>query len=314
VSSAVLFARRPSHRRSARRSVRTAVSCALLLLLVACGGDGGEGPGRPRVTIGAFNFSESAILAHLYAGALEAAGYEAVVRENLGNRELVAPALTRGDIDLYPGYAATELEFFNSGAGEASADPAATVERLRSRLATRNLTAFTPSPAVDTNAFVMTRATADRLRVSKLSELGRVSNELVLGGPPECPARPFCIPGLESRYGIEFESFRPLDPGGPLTKTALANGDIDVALIFSSDGFIAANGLVVLADDRGLQNADNVVPVVRTSVVTDTLREALDGVSAALTTETLTQLNAKADVDKKDPDDIAREWLDQNGY
>lgn len=293
-----------------------AVATALAVLLVACGGTGGDGDERakPAVTIGAFNFSESAILAHIYAGALETAGYRPTVRVNLGSRELVAPALERGEIDLYPGYAATELEFFNSGAGEASPDPTATVEKLRGRLAARGLTALTPSPAVDTNAFVLTRTTADRLKVATLSDLVRVAGQLRLGGPPECPVRPFCAAGLKERYGITFKEFRPLDAGGPLSKTALANGDVDVALIFSSDGFISANGLVVLTDDKGLQNADNVVPVVRTSAATDNLRKVLDRVSGLLSTETLTQLNARADVDKDDPEEVAADWLAKNGF
>jgi osmoprotectant transport system substrate-binding protein len=287
---------------------------ALALVAAGCGGDD-DGPAagsKGSLTIGGFNFSESTILAHIYAGALEADGFRVTVRANLGSREVVAPALERGEIDLYPGYAATELEFFNRGAGEATPDPDATVARLRERLPA-GLTALEPSPAVDQNAFAVTRATADRLRLSKLSDLAPVAGQLTLGGPPECPQRPFCALGLEQTYGIRFREFRPLDAGGPLSKDALANGQVDVALIFSSDGAIVARDFVVLDDDRNLQNADNVVPVIRSQAATDDAREVLNRVSAALTTEDLTLLNKRADVDKEDPDALAREWLRDHG-
>ena len=293
----------------------------LALVAAACGGDDadeGQAPTdrarTPSLTVGAFNFSESAILAHAYAGALRAEGYQVTVRPNLGSREVVAPALERGEIDLYPGYAATDLEFWNSSAGEATPDTRATVEKLRSRLAPKGLTALEPSPAVDANAFAVTRATAERLKLKKLSDLAPVAGQLTLGGPPECPTRPFCALGLEQRYGVKFKTFRPLDPGGPLSKAALENGDVDVALIFSSDGAIPAKGFVVLEDDKQLQNADNVVPVIRTDKAAGAVRTILDRVSAALTTEELAGLNKRADVDKEDPEALAAEWLRANGF
>lgn len=308
--------------RPTRRQPTVVLLAVLALMAAACGNggddpDGGGGasdstPDPLELTIGAFNFSESAILAHIYAGALEEEGISVQVRENLGNREVVGPALERGEIDLYPGYAATELEFFNSGAGEATPDPEETVEKLRTLLAGKELTALEPSPAIDANAFAVTRATADRLKVTKLSELAGVAGELVLGGPPECPERPYCLIGLENTYGLKFKSFKALDAGGPLSKAALENGDVDVALIFSSDGAIAARNFVVLADDKKLQNADNVVPVIRTEVATKEVRAALDRVAAELTTEDLTALNKRADVDKEDPDVLAEEWLNEH--
>ncbi|MGH9177214.1 MAG: ABC transporter substrate-binding protein [Acidimicrobiales bacterium] len=309
--------------RSTRRLLPVVLLAVVALVAGACGDDDDdegtasatpEGPtaAKGEITIGAFNFSESAILAHIYAGALEEAGYTVEVRENLGNRELVAPALERGEIDMYPGYAATELEFFNSGAGQATPDAEETTEKLRTLLATKQLTALQPSPAIDANAFAVTKATADRLKLTKLSDLAPVAGDLTLGGPPECPQRPFCQVGLEQTYGLRFKSFKALDAGGPLSKTALENGDVDVALIFSSDGAIVARNFVVLEDDKNLQNADNVVPVLRTQVATDEVEEILDGISADLTTEDLTELNKRADVDKEDPDALAEEWLEDH--
>ena len=306
--------------RNRRVAVLLAVLASVSLVASGCGDDededptigAGQGGGQPKatVTIGAFNFSESAILSHIYAGALRNDGYTANVRANLGSREIVAPALERGEIDLYIGYAATELEFYNSGAGEATADARETTEKLRSRIQPKGLTALQPSSAVDQNAFAVTQATADRLRVRRLSDLAAAAGELTLGGPPECPVRPFCAKGLEDTYGIRFKEFRALDAGGPLTKNALRNGDIDVALLFSSD----ARGFVVLEDDKGLQNADNVVPVIRTAKVDEGARSVLDRVSAALTTEELSDLNDRANTDKEDPEVLALDWLRENGF
>jgi osmoprotectant transport system substrate-binding protein len=304
---------------SRSRHVLVALLAALALLAAGCGGDDsdeetGGGEARGTITIGAFNFSESAILAAIYEGALEAEGFTVTVRPNLGSREVVAPALERGEINLYPGYAATELEFFNKGAGEASPDAQATVGRLRTLLEPKGITALDPSPAIDANAFAVTRATAERFNLKKLSDLAPVAGQLVLGGPPECPTRPFCALGLEQTYGIKFREFKQLDAGGPLSKSALERGDVDVALIFSSDGAIPARGFVVLEDDKKLQNADNVVPIITTRAATDDARRVLNRVSAALTTGELTALNKRAELDKEDPSVLAEGWLRENGF
>jgi osmoprotectant transport system substrate-binding protein len=266
------------------------------------------------VTIGAFNFSESAILANIYAGALRNDGYTVNVRPNLGTREVVEPALERGEIDMYPGYAATELEFINKGAGEATPDAQQTVATLNNRLSPKGLVALDPSPAVDQNAFAVTKATADKFHLKKLSDLAPIGNQLTLGGPPECPTRPFCQAGLESKYGIHFKAFKALDAGGPLSKNALANGDVDVALIFSSDGAIPARNFVVLDDDKKLQNADAIVPIIRQQAATSEVKSVLNKVSAALNTDDLAALNKRADVDKEDPDVLAQDWLSKHGF
>ena len=285
---------------------------ALALVATACGDDDDSGSGTQKgtVTIGSTNFTEATIVAHMYAGALQSEGYTANVRASLGSREVVAPALQRGDIDLYPGYAATDLEFWNNNAGQATADAKVTTDRLRTALAPKGLTALDPAPAVDQNAFAVTQATADRLRIRKLSDVTAVASQLTLGGPSECPTRPFCAKGLEDKYGIKFKAFRALDAGGPLTKAALRNGDIDVALLFTSD----SKGFLLLEDDKGLQNADNIVPIIRNQVATDDVRSILNKVSAALKTDDLSAINERANVNKDDPEALAKEWLTSHGF
>jgi osmoprotectant transport system substrate-binding protein len=140
-----------------------------------------------------------------------------------------------------------------------------------------------------------------------------IASQLTFGGPAECPDRPFCIPGLERVYGIEFAEFKPLDVGGPLTVEALRNGDIDVALLFSTSSVIGDEGWVVLEDDKNLQAAENITPVVRTEVLDDTITERLDAISAALTTENVTELNGRVEIDGEDPAAVAADFLEENG-
>lgn len=204
------------------------------------GVDGGEG----ELVIGAANFSESQILANLYAIALEGAGFSAEVQP-VTNREVYGPALERGELDVFPEYVGTFTEYLNTrkngpdAAPLASGDLDATVEALRPLAEEVGLTVLEPSEAANQNAFAVTREFAEENDLRTLSDLADVEDELVLGGPPECPTRPFCQPGLEQTYGITFDEFVSLDAGGPLTKSALQQGRIQVGLVFSSDGSLS---------------------------------------------------------------------------
>ena len=289
----------------------------LSLMASACGSSGGGSPAatnRGTIVVGGFNFNESTILANIYGKALEAKGYTVTFKTKLGNREIVQPALSKGDIDLYPGYAATDLEFINKGKGEATGDAQATTDKLNSYLGSIGAKALTPSPAIDANAFAVTKATADKYHLSKLSDLGAVASQLTLGGPPECPTRPYCQAGLEKTYSAKFKAFKSLDPDGPLTRAALTGGQIDVGLVFSSDGDLDSRGYVVLQDDKHLENADNVVPIVRSKVLNSEVTKLLNDVSAALNTNDLRAMNKSADVDKQDPDVLAATWLKQHNF
>jgi osmoprotectant transport system substrate-binding protein len=142
-----------------------------------------------------------------------------------------------------------------------------------------------------------------------------IASSLVLGGPPECPTRPYCQVGLKKTYGLTFKSFKPLDVGGPLTVAALDQNKIQVAVLFTTSGVIASKGWVLLEDDKKLQSADNVTPVLRNEIVTaygKEMTDLVDAVSAKLTTEILTDLNRQTDIDQKDPDDVAMSWLQSN--
>jgi glycine betaine/choline ABC-type transport system substrate-binding protein len=140
-----------------------------------------------------------------------------------------------------------------------------------------------------------------------------VASQMILGGPPECPERPFCIPGLEETYGVEFEDFQPLDIGGPQTVKALSAGRIDVGLLFSTSSAIVANDFVVLEDDKGLQTAENITPLVTQEVYDPVIESTLNQVSEALDTETMTELNGRVEIDQEDPADVAADFIEQEG-
>jgi osmoprotectant transport system substrate-binding protein len=298
--------------------IRTAAVLLAIAIAVgpACSGSRSAQPttalGDDRVTIGSFDFPESALLGELYAQALEGHGIAVERRFGLGTRELVLPALQRGLVELIPEYVGSALVFLG---GEPTAEVTPTLLRLRGHLAGRGLAALDPAPAQDQNGFVVTAQTAERLGARDLSDLLGDAGSLTLGGPPECPSRVLCLRGLEETYGLRFGSFLPLDAGGPLTLEALLSGAIDVGVLFTTDGTIERRGLVLLGDDRNLQPAENVVPVTRQDVLRrfgPAFSEVLDAVSAALDTRTLRGMNAAVEAGGS-PAEIARTWLDAHG-
>ncbi|MGH3213205.1 MAG: ABC transporter substrate-binding protein [Trebonia sp.] len=302
-----------------------AACLALAAACCACTSASGSGPGGrvgeagqhgAVITVGSFDFPESVLLADLYAGALAAKGLPARVLPDLGPRELVDPALMSGLVQVVPEYSGSALEFVSVGRLSATSDAAATSRALAGQVAGRGLVAGRPSAAQDGNAIVVTAATAARYRLRSIADLVRVAPRLVFGGPPECPERIYCLRGLRQVYGLRFRAFVPLDAGGPLTLQALEAGDIRVALLFSTDPAITAHHLVVLADDRGLQPAENVVPLVRRDTVTrygPRLLAVLNTVSAWLTTGSLRALDARVELRGDDPRLVADSWLRTQG-
>ena len=272
------------------------------------------------ITIGAFNFTESQILAELYAGVLQAAGIETSIVQST-NREVLEPALEAGEVQVVPEYLSTFSAFINAKVNGPDAVSVANNSTERTLDATQTLanplgiSLLEPSPAQDVNAFAVTAEFAKANNLATLSDLARWSrkNALRLGGPPECPKRPFCQPGLESAYGMKIAEFVPLDAGGPLTKTAINQGSVDVGLVFSSDGSVADLGFVVLEDDATLQNVDNVVPAVLTTAATPDVVAALNSLSAVLTTEDLVRMNKAVDIDRALAADVAAEFLAGKG-
>jgi osmoprotectant transport system substrate-binding protein len=287
------------------------------LLLAACGPPRGARTtvlDDDAITVASFNFAESVLLAELYGQALRSAGFRVELAPDLGAREFVQPALQKGLVELVPEYAGSALEFV-AGDGSASADERATHRALARAMASRGLTVLAASPAQDRNGIVVTSETATRFDLHTVSDLRPVAPQMAFGGPPECPERPLCLGGLVSLYGLRFDSFVPLDEGGALTVAALQAGQVQAALLFTSDGQIDAHGFVLLKDDRHLQPAENVTPIIRTDVLArfgPQVGDVTNDVSAALTTDELQRLNRDVAAGGA-PAAVAAAWLAEHG-
>ncbi len=306
---------------------------AVAVVVSACGGTGSSGGtatatatataaatavARPDVIVGSTNFYEQITLGELYSQILEANGYKVTRKFNLGNREIVEPAIESGQIDVDAEYLATLLAFVDKDGkiAKPTTDPKQTQIGLQKALDPKGLTVLDYAAATDQNGFVVTQATASSKNLKKLSDLAPIGNTLVLGGPPECPTRPFCALGLKNTYGITFKDFKPLDAGGPLTVTALEGKQIDVGLLFTSDPSIVAKNFVLLDDDKHLQLADNIAPVVRNALLQKddgTLARLLDSISAKLSQTELNDMNKQVAVDKADSKVVAAAWLKKQG-
>jgi osmoprotectant transport system substrate-binding protein len=297
--------------------MRKLVLLAVCVALVACGASGAgptpRGPGGPTIVVGVSgDFTESQLVAEMYAQVLERAGYRVERQFDLRSREFSQNAIESGQIDLKPEYLSSLLLFLDPNA-QASDDPAAVARQASELLQPRGITVLTPSPAQDTNEFVANAETAERFGLTTLSSLAPVAGQLTFGGPPECAQRPFCLPGLNSVYGILFEGFEPLDVGGPQTVAALKADEVQIGLLFSTDPSIRENGFVPLVDDKHLQNAENITPVIRSDKLNDEVRGLLDAVSARLSTENVTELVGKIVIDGRNVAAVAREFLAANG-
>jgi osmoprotectant transport system substrate-binding protein len=187
--------------------------------------------------------------------------------------------------------------------------------RLVSGLREYSVAALNPSPAQNANAFVVTRTTAEALGLHTLSDVAAVADDLVFGGPPECQRRILCLVGLHERYGITFHTVVSLPPG-PLIEQALRDGGIDVGLMFTSDAAMLSADFVELRDDRGLQPAENITPLVRQEALDrwgSALVGAVDAVSQQLATEELRRLNAQVAGDTTRVAAIATTWMEAQG-
>ena len=306
---------------SIRRPLLTAAAVtATSVLLAACGSSsGGTGTGaasasKPTITIGAQNFEEDEIVADLYGDVLSHAGYTVKVEPPLGTRAVVVPAIEHGQIDLEPDYAASLLGYLHGGNPQPAGDQIVTaVAADQQALSSYGVTVLPASKALDTNVFAVTKATATQDHLTTISSLAPYASKMTLGGPPECPTFAGCEPGLKSVYGLNFASFKSLDEAGPLSVAALKNGEVQVVELFSSDGNVVSNNFVALTDNKHLEGADYITPVIRKSVDTSAVRAALAGVDNALTTDAISKLNLDVNADKQQPAAVAESWLKSTG-
>ena len=306
---------------TARRFRRGLLSTAAVVLVctiaVGCTDSDAEG-GRPSIggegaiVVGVSgDFAENQIVAEMYAQVLEHAGYAVERQLDLRSREVSQNALEAAAIDVKPEYLSSLLLFLDPNA-EASADAEDVARRTAELLRSEGLTLLTPSAAVDTNQFVANAETARRFDLTTMSSLAPVAGQLTFGGSPECPQRPFCLPGLHEVYGVLFDDFTPLDAGGPLTVDALRRNVVQIGLLFSTDPRIEQNGFVPLVDDKHLQDAENITPVIRSEKLNDEVRGLLDAVSARLSTEEMTELVGHVVIEGRSVATVATGFLNAN--
>jgi osmoprotectant transport system substrate-binding protein len=271
--------------------------------------------GRERseheVVVGAFDFTESVLLANLYVEALVAHGISARLAGSTGPREFLEPALEQGNVDILPEYLGTAVTFLQRSSSVTPEGAPATHELLTSLFSERGIDVLSYAPAENRNEIVVTRAFAEDNQIRNISDLYPLANRLIFGGPPECEDRPLCLIGLRGLYGLEFKEVRSLDSGGPFTAAALAAGEVDVALLFTTDPAIDVEEFVVLKDDLNLQPPENIVPVVRRAVLRqhDALGGVLDRVSQHLTSKDLRALNRDIAGDVGLASFVTRKWL-----
>jgi osmoprotectant transport system substrate-binding protein len=283
---------------------------ATLALPVVSAGASTSASSKPTIIIGSTNFEEQAIVSNIWADVLKKAGYNVTVEPALGTRSIVVPAIEKGQIDLEPDYAASLLGYLHNGevlpaAGEIST----AVPADQKALASFGVTVLPATKALDTNVFTVTKATASKDHLTTISSLKPYASNITLGGPPECPTFALCEPGLKKVYGLTFAGFKSLDEGGPLSVAALKNGEVQVVELDSSSGVVAANNFVALTDNKHLEGADYIVPVIRKSVDTAGVAKALDTIDAKLTTAAITKLNVDVNNQQEQPAAVAQAWV-----
>lgn len=309
------------------RLAGVAAAAALTLATAACGGSSSGGStasastsaaAKGKLTVADAGFTESKILADIYATLLTKAGYQ-VSRTSVSASEIAQSSLESGQIDVIPQYVATYADLLNTeingkdAASVASPDLTATLAKLQALGAKKGLTALTPANAVDQNAYAVTKSFAAAHNLKTLSDLGASGVAVKIAAGSECATRPFCEPGLEKTYGIKFSGLVSTGFDTAQTKAAVKSNTAQLALVATTDATIDDYNLVILTDDKKLQNADYLVPIVNTKSLTPEISTALNALAPILTTADLGTLDKKVDSDRDEPQTVADDYLKSKG-
>ncbi|WP_103662947.1 ABC transporter substrate-binding protein [Microbacterium sp. CJ77] len=296
-----------------RLALGAAVAATAALVLAGCSSSNpleedtaGGGPAAgDTIVVGSQAYYSNEIIAEIYAQALEGAGFEVERQFNIGQRDAYMPEIESGAITLFPEYSGNLLQYFDEGTEARTSEDvyAALQEALPD-----NLTVLDQAEASDQDSYTVTAAFADENGLTSIADLANVTVPLTLGGPPELAERPYGPTGLADVYGVEVT----FSPTGDTTVENLVAGTVNVANVFTADPRIQTQDLVVLEDPDGLFLASNVVPVVNADVA-DEIADVINAVSAALTADALVALNVQSTEDEMSPDDIAAQFLEENG-
>lgn len=311
-----------------RRTLAAAIAVGSVLFATACAGDNlssnkssdknssSAGAGGP-VRISGQNFPEAELVAAMYSQVLEHAGYQPSVKL-VDTRDVYMQTFPKS-IDVVPEYVGGIVDFLNTTANGAKARPLSTsdaqetIANGKKLLDDKGITLLDPSPATDTNAFFVTKAYSQSQGVTKLSDLQGKS--VVLAAAPDCKGRPDCEGGLSQTYDINVTKVLPLGYASDQTYKSVLDGESQLGETSTTDGTLGAQGLVLLQDDQHIQPAQNLVPAVSSSFLADhpDVAGKLNALMAALTTEKLTELNGKVAVDRQKPEDVAKQFLTDEG-
>ncbi len=265
--------------------------------------------------IGSKNFTEQKVLGEIYAQGLAAAGYKTSTDLNLGDQDTALAALKGGQIDAYPEYTGTALTaFFKKDAADLPKDPQAAYEETKSLFAADGITAFPPTPFTSSNEVAVTEETAQKYGLKNISDLSKVADQLTLYGSPECRKRMDCLLGLETVYGLKFKKFVPVDVAQ--RHEVLSSGRADVSIVFTTDPQITRNKEVLLQDDKGMFPPYNPTLLMKTATADKAgpdLAKTIDLIQKPLTDDAMQELDARVDLDKKEPAEVAKEYLSETG-
>jgi len=266
-----------------------------------------------KITVGSKNFTEQKILGEVYAQALEAAGYSVKKELNLGDEKTAFKAMQTDQINAYPEYTGTALlSLFGVKSDDLPTDPQVAFDQTKKDYAEKGMTAYGPTPYTNSNEVAVTQETARKYSLKKISDLSKVASKLTIYGTPECRQRLDCLLGLQQVYGLKFKKFVPVDPA--LRHQVLTNGQADVSIVFTTDPQIAREKFVLLEDDKSMFPPYNTTFVVLDDVVKKAgpdLPKVVDQVNKGLTDAAMQELNARVDLDKKTPKEVAGEYLSE---
>src|SRR3954471_2149825 len=318
-----------------RAAFALVLAAALAVAIAACGGGSSSSTtatassdsdnliqsnpanGKVTLTIGSKNFTEEYILGEIYAQGLQAAGYDVKKKLNLGSEQIALKAIQDGQISGYPEYTSTALgSLFSVPADQIPANAEEAYGQAKAKLAKEGVEAFPPTPFADSNAVGTLTSTAEKDNLTDISDLKGVSQNMVLAGSPECRERIDCLVGLEKNYGLTFKKFTPVDIG--LRYTVLDKGDADLSIVFTSDAQLAnSKKYTVLKDDKELIPSGNVIFLASKKVADEAgpdFRYTIERVQGNLTLPVIQELNARVDIDKQKPTDVAQQYLQDSGY
>jgi osmoprotectant transport system substrate-binding protein len=310
------------------RHALVATALALGLAVAACGNDSGDedsdgGSGTTSggsLTLSGQNFTEMQIMAAMYEQLLSDAGYD-VTTKLVSTRDVYIKQLESGDVDVVPEYLsgiADQLNVLQNGPDAepvTTNDPQESLAALQPLAEQAGITMLEPAEATDQNAFAVTQEFADENNLTTLSDLGALGEPITLAAAPDCKGRPDCEAGLTEVYGIDIEEILPLGFGTPQTLDSVTSGESQLGLVATTQADLEENGMVILEDDKGIQPAQNLIPAVNTDFLNEhpDVAEVLNELAPVLTTEDLAELNGRVSIDREKPEDVAADYLSEQG-